>query len=69
MNWTTKTPTVNGYYWHRKGQHKAINMYFVMTNRKIGEVVGACRRCDFLSDLETISDLGGEWFGPIIAPQ
>lgn len=33
MNWTTDTPTEDGFYWRRKNKYKHEGMYYVFTSR------------------------------------
>ncbi len=56
-----------GYYWHRYNKYKAGSMYYVF-ERKNGTMY--CRWShEGLYDLETVKDVGGEWYGPLTLPE
>ncbi len=65
MNWTKELPTKDGYYWWRKYKFKSNSIYYVF-NR---DGVVMCRWAHSgLYDKETVKEVGGEWYGPLVGP-
>lgn len=65
MNWTKKLPDKSGHYWWRKNRYKSNSMYYVFDE----DGVWYCRWCSAgLYDKRTLSEVGGEWFGPLRSP-
>lgn len=73
MNWTKALPTNPGYYWWRKNKYKSEHVYCVWidTSESVGKddnVLYARWSGEQLSDKRRVTDIGGEWFGPIKPP-
>lgn len=73
MNWTNELPAKQGYYWWRKNKFKTVIIRSVWNphdpNTEVWDTWYCRHCCETLCDKEKVSDVGGEWYGPIIPPE
>lgn len=63
MIWTLDKPTVNGWYWYRKDEHGIHVLMSVRPSEGTIKVVWPSGRVD------RVTDLPGEWSGPLDSPK
>lgn len=64
--WTKNLPTESGYYWWRKYKYKNHSIYYVFVR---GDIVYCRWAHEGLYDLQKVSDVNGEWLGPLTEPE
>ena len=61
LRWTADTPTVLGHYWWRRCQGVAATVVLVTDTSMVYEHGGG--------GATRLSQMGGEWYGPLTAPE
>ena len=64
LHWSTKKPTVPGWYWWRGFTSKSLTMLHVY-----GGITGDTGQSGLFVEHQNIDSIHGEWAGPLVPPE